>query len=282
VPLSNWGRWGTDDERGAANLLDGETVLAACRTPTTGRIFNLGIELNRNAPYAGNRVSPQHFMSSDGGDYAALGRDDWGTADDYLFLACGGTSHIDALAHVWSGGALYNGHSYREVRSSGAAKCGIEKAGGMVTRGLVLDFTARATDDGQINGEHLDAWFAEHDLEPRPGDALLFRTGWMEDALAGDVNETTYPVLGLQSAEWLARHDVALIGADNPAVETTGRRGTLPPLHGIAMRDLGMYLLEMLLLREPAEAGVTAGLFVVAPLLISRGVNSPVNPLLIA
>jgi kynurenine formamidase len=280
--MSNWGRWGADDERGAANLLTGETVLAACTVPTTGRVYNLGIELNRDAPFAGNRVSPIHLMSTDGGDYAALGRDDWGTADDYLFLACGGTSHIDALAHVWSGGTLYNGHSYREVRSSGAARCGIEKTGGLVTRGVLLDFTERETDDGQITGEHLDAWFEEHEVEPRAGDALLFRTGWMEDALDGTQSGQQYPVLGLESADWLARHDVAMIAADNPAVETTGRRGMLPPLHGIVMRDLGIYILEMLLLREPAQQGVTTGLFVVAPLLITRGVNSPVNPLLIA
>jgi kynurenine formamidase len=280
--MNNWARWGSDDERGAANLLSGETVLAACAAPREGRVYNLGIELNRNAPYAGNRLSPVHLMSSDGGDYAALGRDDWGTADDYLFLACGGTTHIDALAHVWSGGTLYNGHSYREVRSSGAAKCGIEKTGGLVTRGLLLDFTTRATNDGQIDSEHLDAWFAEHNITPRAGDALLFRSGWMEDALTGTLREEPYPVLGLDAAAWIARYDIAMIGADNQAVETVGRRGVLPPLHGIVMRDLGVYILEMLILKEPAEAGVTEGLFVVAPLLITRGVNSPVNPLLIS
>lgn len=280
--ISNWGRWGTDDERGTANLLTGETVLAACAVPTTGRVYNLGIELKADAPFAGRRMSPVHLMSTDGGDYAALGRDDWGTADDYLFLAAGGTTHIDALAHVWSGGAMYNGHSYREVRSSGAHRCGIEKAGGLVTRGVLLDFTERDTADGQINSEHLDAWFAEHDLQPQAGDALIFRTGWMEDALENRLGDGPYPVLGLQSADWLARHDIAVIAADNPAVETTGRRGVLPPLHGIAMRDLGIYIMEMLVLREPAEAGVVVGLFVVAPLLITRGVNSPVNPILIA
>lgn len=280
--MTNWGRWGTDDERGAANLLTGDTVLAACDVPTTGRVYNLGIELKADAPFAGRRMSPVHLMSTSGGDYAALGREDWGTADDYLFLACGGTTHIDALSHVWSGGAMYNGHSFREVRGSGANRCGIEKTGGLVTRGLLLDFTNRETADGDINPEHLDAWFAEHDLEPRAGDALLFRTGWMEDALEDKLGDQPYPVLGLDSAEWLGRYDISMIAADNPAVETTGQRGVLPPLHGIVIRDLGVYILEMLILREPAEAGVFAGLFVVAPLLISHGVNSPVNPILIA
>jgi kynurenine formamidase len=280
--MSNWNRWGADDERGAANLLTGDAVLDACVVPRTGRVYNLGIELNRKAPFAGNRVSPQHFMASDGGDYAALEREDWGTADDYLFLACGGTTHIDALSHVWSGGTLYNGHSFREVRSSGAGKCGIEKTGGLVTRGVLMDFTSRETDGGQINGEHLDQWCAEHGVEMRAGDALIIRTGWMDDALTDSLRHDPYPVLGLDAASWIERHDLSMIAADNQAVETVGRRGTLPPLHGIVMRDLGVYILEMLVLREPAEDGVTAGLFVVAPLLISRGVNSPVNPLLVA
>lgn len=280
--MSNWNRWGEDDERGAANHLTGDVVLAACAAPRAGRVYNLGIELNRNAPFAGNRISPQHFMAADGGDYAALGREDWGTADDYLFLACGGTTHIDALAHVWSGGALYNGHSFREVRSSGAARCGIEKTGGLVTRGVLMDFTERETDGGQINEAHLDAWCDEFDVEVRPGDALIIRTGWMDDALRGALGDDPYPVLGLGAAGWIERHDLSMIAADNQAVETVGRRGALPPLHGIVMRDLGVYILEMLVLREPAEDGVTTGLFVVAPLLISRGVNSPVNPLLIA
>jgi kynurenine formamidase len=145
-----------------------------------------------------------------------------------------------------------------------------------------MDFTARETDGGQINSAHLDEWCVEHGVEMRAGDALIIRTGWMDDALTGSLRDEPYPVLGLEAASWIERHDLSMIAADNQAVETVGRRGALPPLHGIVMRDLGVYILEMLVLREPAEDRVVEGLFVVAPLLISRGVNSPANPLLIA
>jgi kynurenine formamidase len=278
---SNWGRWGADDERGAANLLTPETVLAACAAPTAGRVYNLGIEVRQGAPVAGRRTSPVHLMSSDGGDYAALGREDWGTADDYLFLASGGTTHIDALSHVWSGGTLYNGFPYTEVRSSGAARCGIEKTGGLVTRALLLDLTS-GPDDASLTGADIEALLRDRGLEARPGDALLFRTGWMEAALAGELDGRSFPVVDPEAAGWLAERDVALVGADNPAVEATGVRGVLPPLHRVLIRDLGVYIVEMLDLRAPAADGVTSGLLVVAPLLVSRGVNSPVNPLLIA
>lgn len=227
-------------------------------------------------------MSPLHLMSSDGGDYAALGRDDWGTADDYLFLASGATTHIDALSHVWSGGCMYNGYSYREIRSSGAARCGIEKAGGLISRGVLLSFTERDVPSGQISSGDIDTWFREHDLEANPGDALLFHTGWMDDALVGRADDRAYPVVGLDAANWIGDHDIAIVAADNPAVETTGQRGTLPPLHDILIRDLGIYILEMLTLSSPAKDNVLEGLFLVAPLLITRGVNSPVNPLLVA
>jgi kynurenine formamidase len=280
---SNWGRWGSDDERGAANLLTGERVLEACAAPTRGEVFNLGIQVRAGAPVVGRRTPPVHLMLADGGDYAALGREDWGTADDYLFMAAGGSSHIDALAHVWSGGAMYNGHSFREVRSSGAQRCGIEKTGGLVCRALLVDVVdAELPSDGGVRPEFLDAYLAERGLAPRPGDALLLRTGWMEAALRGEEADRAFPVLHLDAAEWIARHDIVLIGADNPAVEETGRRGVLPPLHKIVMRDLGVYIMEMLDLSAPAAAGVDSGLLIVAPLLITHGVNSPVNPLLVA
>jgi len=279
---SNWGRWGADDERGAANLLTDEHVLGACAVPQTGRVFNLGIQLKQGAPVAGNRISPVHLMLSDGGDYAALGRDDWGTADDYLFLASGGTSHIDALSHVWSGGKLYNGFSYKDVRSSGASRCGIEKTGGLVTRALLLDISGRPARDGGMTGPEIEAHLGDRGLEARPGDALLFHTGWMSAALSGELEGRSFPVVDTSAGDWIAEHDIALVGADNPAVEATGTRGVLPPLHDVLIRDLGVYIVEMLDLREPVLAGVDQGLLVIAPLLISRGVNSPVNPLLIS
>jgi len=279
---NNWGRWGAEDERGTANLLTGEVVARACRVPTQGRVYNLGIQLRQGAPIAGRRISPVHLMSSDGGDYAALGREDWGTADDYLFLASGGTTHIDALSHLWYGGRMFNGFSFREVRSSGAARCGIEKVGGLLTRGHVLDFVDVQTERaGLIGSADIAAYVRTRGLDIRPGDALLFRTGWMEAALTESLHGRAFPVVDLDAAGWIAEHDIAVVGADNQAVEAVAGRGVLPPLHQVLLRDLGVYLMELLVLAEPARDRVTTGLLIVAPLLITRGVNSPVNPLLV-
>lgn len=279
----NWGRWGPQDERGAVNLITTDRVLAACRVPGRGQVYELGIEVRRDAPVGGVRTPPMHFMVHDGGDFAALGRDDWGTADDYLQLYTQGTTHIDGLAHMWSGGCLYNGFSYREVRSSGAARLGVDRLGGIVTTAHLLDFADRAGDrDSDITVDDIEAHFARVGTRPSPGDALLFRTGWMDAALAREpLAERGFAVVAPETADWFAAHDIAVVGADNIAVEATGRRGVLPPLHARLVCELGVTLIEMLDLRQPAAAGVTLGMLIVAPLRITRGVGSPVNPLLV-
>jgi kynurenine formamidase len=281
---NNWGRWGADDERGAVNLLTPEKVMDACRRPQSGQVYQLGIDLKRGAPVGGNRISPLHFMTQDGGDFAALDRHDWGTADDYMVLATQGTTHVDGLAHVWSGGQLYNGFPFTEVRSSGAGKLGLEKLGGMLTTAHLFDVShLQGEEPPEITPEMVEEMFSSRGTRPEPGDALLFRTGWMEAALeGGDVEDGHFPVVALSMGQWIADHDIAIIGADNIAVEATGRRGVLPPLHKILVRDLGVTMMELLHLREPAEDGVESGMLVVAPLRISRGVGSPVNPLLVA
>jgi kynurenine formamidase len=224
-------------------------------------------------------------MAIDGGDFAALQRDDWGAADDYLMMATGGTTHIDGLSHMWFDGAMYNGHDYRSVRSSGAGRLGVEHIGGIVTRAHVLDFAAQppARDDGVIESADVERYLAARDVTVEAGDALLFRTGWMDAALAGRQTESRdHASVGADVGRFVAEHDIVLVGADNIAVERDPGQTTNLPLHKIVLRDLGGYLVELLDLSAPARDGVVSGLLVIAPLRIHRGVNSPVNPILVA
>ncbi len=279
----NWGRWGAQDERGAANLIDAACVARAARLPRQGRVYELGLEIRREAPLGGPRAPALHLMAIDGGDFAALGRSDWGTADDYLIFATGGTTHIDGLSHMWYDGHLYNGFPFSEIRSSGAGRCAVDKIGGLVTTGHLLDFVGRATDEpGVIGAADIERYVVERELEVGSGDALLFRTGWAEAALRGEEQGQSFPAVAADAAEWIAARDIALVGADNIAVERTpGPRDSSLPLHAALLTDLGVYLLELLDLSRPAADGVGSGMFVIAPLRIHRGVNSPLNPLLV-
>jgi kynurenine formamidase len=279
----NWGRWGDADERGAANLVDAACVARATRRVEQGRTYELGIEIRRDAPLGGPRAGAIHLMAIDGGDFAALGRDDWGTADDYLILATGGTTHVDGLCHMWYDGKLYNGFPYTDVRSSGAARCGVEKLGGLVTTAHLLDFADRETERADVIGAaDIERYVSERALEVGSGDALLVRTGWMEAALRKEESGRSFPAVGADAADWVADHDIAIVGADNIAVERTpGPTDSDLPLHASLLTDLGVYILELLDLSGPAADGVGSGMFVLAPLRIHRGINSPLNPLLV-
>ena len=138
--VSNWGRWGDDDERGALNRITPEATLRGLARADRSSDLARPPPFARAGPVAERRPSVQHFMVRDGVDYAAgLGERGFGFADDTLVLPTGATTHLDALAHVWADHQMWNGFSASEVTSRGAARCGIDKAGPIVTRALFVD-----------------------------------------------------------------------------------------------------------------------------------------------
>jgi kynurenine formamidase len=233
------------------------------------------------------RTPPVHFLSRDGGDYAAglPERPGFGFADDSILLACHGATHIDALAHVWQDGRMYGGFSSSEVTSRGAARCGIDKAGPIVTRGFLVDAApGGGLDPGTVVGvDVLDA--ALGDADPRPGDALLLRTGWPGRWRADpSIGTAAWPGLDVDSVGWILERGFAVIGADTVGVEVCPSTDPAcgSPLHVALIRDHGIYFLELLELDALAAALAAAGrrdfLLVAAPLPIHRAVGSPIAP----
>lgn len=285
--MSSWGRWGDDDERGAANLVDAAAIRRGAAEVRTGQALSLALPLRAGAGSGVAGRSPmQHFMGRDGGDYAAglPERPGFGFADDSVLLPTHGGTHIDALSHIWRDGAMYNGFAADRVTSRGAAALGIEKAGPLVTRGICVDLVSEgelALPGGHlISAADLSGAVEHAGIEPGPGDALLVRTGWVDAWLAGDAQTDAWPGLDADCAAWIAERDIALVGADNIAVEAfpSSDPDCQMPLHIGLLRDHGVYLVELLSLRELAATGRGTFQLLVAPLPIVGGVGSPVNP----
>lgn len=284
------GRFGPGDERGALNLVDGEAVRRGLASAALGTVIPLAQPIGAgSAPIAGMRTPPVHFMSRDGGDYAAglPERPGFGFADDSILLACHGATHLDALAHVWQDGVMYGGFSSNEVTSRGAARCGIDKAGPFVCRGLLVDAAPPgrpAPRPGEpIGVDLLRAALRGH--QPRPGDALLLRTGWTAAWRADpSIGTESWPGLDTDCVSWILESGFALVGADTVGVEVCPSTDPAcgSPLHIALIRDNGVYLLELLeldaLATELAALGRRDFLLVVAPLPITRAVGSPVAP----
>lgn len=286
----NWGRWGGDDQRGALNLLSAAGTRAAAHGVQQGRVISLAQPLNAHTPVSHGRPPLSHHMLRDAGDYALggrmLGRSRF--AEDVITLDPHTGTHIDALAHVWYDEHLYNGHHQRAVRSQGAGRCGIDAMVPIVGRGVLLDAAGAQDTDVLPAGFAVDAEVLSRCSERSgtaltTGDVVLVNTGWM--AAFGDDGERYLagePGLTPDGAQWLADHDVAVVGADNYAVEALDPRSSEGfPIHELLLRDHGVPLIENLVLDELLQTGVREFLFVAAPLPIRGATASPLTPLAI-
>jgi kynurenine formamidase len=227
-------------------------------------------------------------MTVDAGDYALGARAHGGLqmSDDYLFVACHGGTHIDALCHVFVDDLMYNGHSSSAVRSSGARLCGIDKMPATITRGVLLDVA-------QHRGcEHLDVGHAitardlnecaeSQGVSVLPGDAVLVRTGHLGELYRGVDARLGEPGLGVGTAGWCAEHKISVIGADNHGVEVkpSEAAGANSPLHIEFLRNQGLPMIELLDLTELSREGIYEFLFIAIPLKIAGGAGSPINPI---
>ena len=292
---SNWGRWGPDDERGTLNLLTPEVVLEATRTCANGHVYQLGLPLQREGmPNYDFRGAPQRYTLTNQSDEARLGAyggtPGIGANEDVLLVATHAVTHMDALAHVYADGAMYNGHPADGMTSyEGAAHCGIENAGAVAARGVLVDLARSKEVDWLepgyvITPDDLATALRQQGTELRPGDAVLLRTGWLEWYFAdgGATVEVPQPGIGHDAAAFLADRDVSLIGADNSAVEAMPfDGGRFLTAHVELLTRRGVHLLEHLDLSALAADSCHQFLFVVGPLRITGATASPVNPIAI-
>src|SRR5580693_8972181 len=193
--LRNWGRWGADDQIGTLNHIKPEDIVKAAALIRTGKVFALGIPLDRNGPQTGlfgGRWNPIHTMLATGTD-AVAGRQDKVPgvryADDAINMPVQSATHWDSLGHIFYEDKMYNGFDAREVDSNGLGKLGIEHARNkMVGRGVLLDIArfkgVEWLEDGYgIANAELDACAKAQNVAVRRGDFVILRTGQMERCL---------------------------------------------------------------------------------------------------
>jgi kynurenine formamidase len=282
--LSNWGRWGDDDQLGALNLISPQVTAAAAATVRTGRTVSCARPLD-TVSSADNPAPVAHHMTGTASE---------GMGADYFAIASHGfaTSHIDALCHIFHDGKLYNGYPAEAVTAHGATKLGIHRLrDGIVTRGVLLDVPALRGVDALAPGEpvfpeDLEAAEEQAGLTVRSGDALLVRTGrwqWRREHGAWDAGQLA---AGLDASclPWLRERDVATLGSDGVSDVLPSRvDGVGMPIHTVVIVAMGVHLLDNLDLDALAvacrEEARWEFLFTVAPLVLRRGTASPVNPI---
>ena len=290
----NWGRWGDDDERGALNHLDAATVLGAVGSVRSGTVYPLGLPVGRvGQPTLDYRGPAQRLTLVNHTDSRMLeaygGGGEVGSNEDVLILPSHNATHMDALGHVYCRDGTYNGFPADGMTSyAGAARCGIEHVGAVVTRGILVDVAGHQGVDCLAPGHAITApeladAMAAQDVAPRRGDAVLIRTGWVERFFAsGEEMSLEQPGIGLEAARLLGDADVTLVGADNTAVEAMPYEpGGFLAVHVELLTRRGIYLVEHLDLAALARDACHEFLFVASPLRVTGASASPVNPVAI-
>lgn len=297
--LSNWGRWGQDDELGTLNFITPEKIVRAARLVRRGRVFSLAIPFDSQGPQTGfaGRVNPLHYMLQDGGDIASGAQDfipGLRYCDDAITMPLQCATQWDALSHIFFDGKMYNNRGPEWVTSSGARANAIDKLKqSVVSRGVLLDIPRLLgktwLEPGEAIGpEELDAAAAQQGVRLERGDIVLVRTGQLAQVRAegswGQYAGGPAPGLSLRCAEWFARHEIAGYATDTWGTEVIPNEtpDCFQPLHCVAIVHMGMLVGEIFdleeLAKDCAEDGVYEFLFVAPPLPITGAVGSPVNP----
>ena len=285
--ISNWGRWGKDDELGTLNLITPEKRQAAAKLVVEGITVSMELELNKTQD-ALNANPFEHTLSrSEFGGHQVAG--DKYSVDYHGFAH----SHMDGLPHFAHKGKFYNGVPYESAQPTGAKRLGIHNAGvnGVFTRGVLVDLPRMLGVDylkpgAAITVADLEAWEKYSGVTISSGDVLLVRTGrWAKVRQEGQFDFLAQAAgMHASVAAWLKARDVAVIGCDGVSdVMPSGVEGLVNPLHELVLVGLGMPILDNLDLEAVAQQALASKrvtfLFVGAPLRVPGGTGSPLNPL---
>jgi kynurenine formamidase len=290
--VSNWGRWGPNDERGTLNHLTPDRVAAAAELVSTGRTVSLSRPLNTEPELDNPEPADHHMTLLDGREH----REGLAFAKDYIGVDYHNDSHshLDALCHVDFDGALYNGRSSESITEDGATAETVEvMKDGVVGRGVLLDVPRLRGVDWLEPGEHifpaqLEEAAREQGVTVEEGDVLLVRTGHAKRLETLEPWDPANAKAGLHPscASLLSERCVATLGCDgNNDTAPSTTEGVGFPIHVLALNAMGMPLLDYLRLEDLKAVCERARrwefMFVAAPLRITGGTGSPLNPIAI-
>jgi kynurenine formamidase len=292
--LSNWGRWGEDDQLGTLNYLTAATRRDAARLVQDGELIGLGRTLSpRDRPEVGSPML--HFMTQSGDGAPESGQ---GMASDWIGLEFHGygVTHLDALSHVFWDRRMYNDVPATRVDGRrGATVASVEVVkDGVLGRGVLLDVprTRRILGSGRagaIQPEELDACCREQGCDVRQGDILLVRGGRDDASVAlppeGEPGAVR-PGMDVACIRWIHDRAVSVLGSDGVSdARPSGIPGVATPIHAIGISAMGLWLIDNLYLEDLAARCAASGrwqfCFMMTALRIKNGTGSPVNPMAI-
>jgi Putative cyclase len=277
--LSNWGRWGKDDQLGALNLITPAKKREAMALAKEGIVVSLEQPLKVvPKPEETKADGKPHGIAFYEIRFKTFPADDprgnpGFTSDVQEYHVHGGMTHLDALCHDSSEGRLYNGYPLKDTvnEATGCTKLGLDNLKeGIVTRGVLVDMSrlkrsAPREPGNRVYVDDLEAWEKQTGIKVSPGDALFV------------YNDGRNGGFDISVAPWMKARGVAV---------TSGVRAVADDNHAdhrLVLVSLGTYLLDGVELKELADTAARLNrytfMLVVAPLRAPGSSGSLVNPL---
>jgi kynurenine formamidase len=279
--VKNWGRWGAEDNLGAANLITPDTRRRAVRLAQTG--LTVSLAHNPLTDKADDNASPfEHTMNR-------------GFNTDTYRVSYHGYAHthLDALCHILYKDQTFNGYARDVVNTEkGCTKLGIDNLkNGVVTRGILIDIPRLKNlpylEPGTpIYVEDLEAWEKKAGVKVSSGDAVLIRTGrWARRETLGPWN-VAQSAAGVHAsvAPWFKARGVAFAGSD-AALDVTPSlvEGNNLPVHTLFINALGIHLLDNQNLEALSATAAKLNrwefMLTIAPVPVTGGTGFPLNAL---
>ena len=287
--LSNWGRWGADDQTGAVNLITPAKRKAAVRLVREGASYSMA----RNAETkeaVDNPVPIIRKTTRAGADAPHTGI---GSTGDTFFISYHGMAHthMDTLSHFAYDGKLYNGYPIDSVTADGAAKNNIlSYKNGIITRGVLMDIARLKGVDWLEPGtaiypEDLEAWEKKAGVKVQSGDVMIIRTGrWARRDAQGAWPVQQLAGLHMSCAPWMHARDVAILGGDDAQDVLPSRvEGVSQPIHALCIVAMGMPIFDNLDLelvsREAEKRKRWEFLVTASPAAVPGATGSVLNPI---
>ena len=280
--LSNWGRWGKDDQLGALNYITAAKRREAMALAKDGIVVSLEQPIKVVAKPDDTKADGKpHGIAFYEIRFKTFPADDprgnpGFTSDVQEYHVHGGMTHLDALCHDSSDGKLYNGYALKDAvnENTGCTKLGLDNVKeGIVTRGVLVDMsrlkrTAPREPGARVYIEDLDAWEKQTGIKVSPGDALFVYNDGRDNRGVG---------FDISVAPWMKARGVAV---------TSGVRAVADDNHAdhrLVLVALGTYLLDGVDLKQLADTAARLNrwtfMLVVAPLRAPGSSGSLVNPL---
>jgi kynurenine formamidase len=291
--VSNWGRWGADDDLGTLNYATEARRQAALRIPALGRTVACGRSLTPRVTYPADAPLFHHMLTAgaEAPEHGAYILADW-----FGFQPHGASiTHLDALNHMSWNGRLYNGVPAAVVTAARGGAFGSSErvSRGVVTRGVLLDVPRALGVDwiepgSPITPSQLEACQQAASVEVTPGDAVIVRTGRDRRLRAGGATSSGTDLAGLDvdCLPWLHERQVAMLACEGVHDILPARYDDIAtPVHVLALVGMGLWLIDNVSADELARACVGERswqfLFVLSPISLKNSTGVPVNPLAI-